>query len=93
MSRREIVLLVSRAIAALTLIQAFNTLLVYLRLLILFLTQQFPIRSSNMPKELIFEFARLLLMFLIGVLFWRCGPTVERFLLPAGTQQKSDASV
>jgi hypothetical protein len=91
MSRREIVLLVSRAIAIPIIIGVLNTLLVYIRLSVSMLSH--PLSPHNSPTELIFEFARLLLTLLVGVLFWKCGPTVERLLLPAGTQQESDASI
>ena len=91
MSRREIVLLVSRAIAVPIIIGALNTLLVYIRLSVSMLSQ--PLSPHNSPKELIFDFARLLLTLFIGVSFWKCGPTVERLLLPTETQQNPDASI
>jgi hypothetical protein len=90
MSRREIVLLVSRAIAAFTTIQAVMSLLVQLRIMVLVIFQIRRFPGMNQGFESIFEFARILLLFLIAAMFWRCGPMIEQLLLPTGTQQKSD---
>jgi hypothetical protein len=99
MSRREIVLLVSRAIAILTFITAISNLLVNLRLWALLLSQQMPLQSVGVGArmnpiwtEQIFSGARILALLLVAALFWRCGPTIERLLLPAGSQESPDGS-
>jgi hypothetical protein len=98
MSRREIVLLVSRAIAILSAIEA----LIHLSNLpyqALIMVRQY-LRSSNggpqshlVPEEwavIILILVRVIGLFLIAALFWSCGPTIEHALLPTGTQETTD---
>jgi hypothetical protein len=89
MSRREIVLLVSRAIAAQIIIIALNDLLVFLRLWVLIFSQQM---RNNIWTDLAFNFAHIVFQFLIAALFWRCGPLIERFLLPAASERSEESA-
>jgi len=99
MSRREIVVLVSRAIAILTIIAALNDLLINVRFWVLLLSQQMRLQSMNLPMhigagiawtEVIFSLARILVLCVIAGWFWMCGPTIERIFLPTGTQERPD---
>ena len=98
MSRREIVLLVSRAIAILTAIEA----LIHLSNLpyqVLIMARQY-LRSLHggpqnylVPEEctvIVLILVRVTGLLLIAALFWNCGPTIEHALLPKGTQETAD---
>jgi hypothetical protein len=99
MSRREIVLLVSRAIAILQLIPALMELIIgvpqqiYLMLLPILRAQAaFPgVGSSTDFLSILrfsafgFSLARIAVQLFAAWLFWNCGPTIERFLLPTGS--------
>jgi hypothetical protein len=98
MSRREIVVLVSRAIAILTIIAALNDLLAQLPFWGRLLARQIIFHGSDAAVHIaeiqwtgvVFSLARILVLLIIAVLFWICDPTIERLLFPAGTQEKSD---
>jgi hypothetical protein len=99
MSKREIVLLVSRAIAVIQLISVATTVLTILPRQILMLFQyQSQIRGVlamgarmspssmalfNIWQGLGFSLLQILVQLLFAFAFWKCGPTVERLLLPA----------
>ena len=105
MSRREIVLLVSHAIAALQLISALFVVLFSLPQQIFILAQAirmsqnlrypssgtFQINSSQW-MSLAFTLGRIILMLGVAALFWKCGPSVERFLLPTETAPDDHAA-
>jgi hypothetical protein len=100
MSRREIVLLVSRAVAILSAIEA----LIHLSNLPYqaFLMVRQYLRSLHggpqnylVPEEwmvILLILVRVIGLLLIAGLFWRCGPMVEEFLLSESTQEKPDTS-
>lgn len=98
MSRKEIVLLVSRAIAILTIIVALNDLLADLAFWGRLLTRQMIFHGTNAAVHtaeiqwtgVILSIARILALLLISCLFWKCGPKIEGLLLPAGTTEKTD---
>jgi hypothetical protein len=85
------VLLVSRAVAILTMITALTELLTNLPYWVFTFSH---LHESNPSTTMWFvyrvSFVRIALLFLIAALFWRCGPGIERLLLPAGTQERSD---
>ena len=95
MSRREIVLLVSRAIAILQLIAALLDAFLYLPQQAFYLSQQlrlqsaFPQAHTHMPPYLwigvIVTLARIAALLIIAAIFWNCGTTIERLLLPSGS--------
>jgi hypothetical protein len=105
MSRREIVLLVSRAIAILLLISALTELLfglpqqIYLLLLPILQGQAaYPGVATHMDSvttlryiNLGFTLTQVAVQFIVAWLFWNCGPTIERFLLPAGSTPEETA--
>ncbi len=94
MSRREIVLLVSRAIALLQIIPALISFFTNLPEQLFVLSQSTRLQSS-LPGHIswlpemgfIHTFVRLAVSLLIALLFWQCGPMIERLLLPAGNEQ------
>jgi hypothetical protein len=100
MSRREIVLLVSRAIAILQLITALMELIIgvpqqiYLMLWPILRAQAaYPGVATHIDfvstlryTTLGFTLTRVAAQFIVAWLFWNCGPTIERFLLPAGSE-------
>jgi hypothetical protein len=96
MSRREIVLLVSRAVAVLTIVTVLNDLLAELafwgRLLtreIIFHGTQSAVHTAEIQwTGVILSVVRILALLFIAGLFWTCGPKIEGFLLPAGAQGK-----
>jgi hypothetical protein len=98
MSRREMVLLASRAIAILTMITILNDLLAELafwgRLLtreIIFHGTESAVHTAEIQwTGAILSVMRILALLFIARLFWTCGPKIEGFLLQAGAQQKSD---
>lgn len=100
MLRREIVLLVSRAIAILQLVPALIELFfglpqqIYLLLWPILRTRAtyagtdshtLFINTLRFPA-LGFSLARTATEFFVAWLFWNCGPTIERYLLPAGSE-------
>jgi hypothetical protein len=99
MSRREIVLLVSRAVAILTIIMALINS-VSLPSQVFLLSQQmrlqaaYPSTHLHMPPfqwiGFIVSLTRIVALLLIAGFFWRGGPVIERLLLPTGTEEKSD---
>ena len=97
MSRREIVALVSRAIAIITLTMALLDLFISLpyQVWLLFyqhsfsdpyLFSHFSISASQWAAFIVSN-VRMIALFVVAGLFWRCGPTVERLFLPAETPQ------
>ena len=98
MSRREIVLLASRAIAILTTIIVLNDLFAELAFWGRLLTRQMIFHGTDAAVHtaeiqwtgVILSVARILALLFIARLFWTCGPMIERFLLPGGAQEKSD---
>jgi len=94
MSRREIVLLVSRAIAILQLIAALLDAFLYLPQQAFYLSQQlhmrslFPQAQNHLPPTIwigiIITVVRIVALFIVAAIFWNCGPTIERMLLPSG---------
>jgi hypothetical protein len=98
MSRREIVLLVSRAIAIFSAIEGLIVLsnLPYQS----FLMVRQHLRSLHggppnylAPEEwmvIIFILIRVIGLFLIAALFWKCDPMIEHALLPSGMQETTD---
>jgi hypothetical protein len=93
MSRKETVLLVSRAIAILMSIPAVMELFLGVPQRMWLLSQNsrpgaqaYILRMQG--EGIIFSLVRIAALLLIAMLFWRCGPAIERFLLPAGSDQK-----
>jgi hypothetical protein len=85
MSRRELVLLVSRAFALFLIVSAFVEL-TYLPDRLLGLVHHLNERSALTPHDYWssyywiltgFTFVRMLLFLFAAVLFWKCGPRVE----------------
>ena len=99
MSRREIVLLVSRAIAILQLIAALLDGFLYLPQQAFYLSQQlhmrtmFPGAQNHMPPTIwisvIVTLIRIAVLLIIAAIFWNCGPTIERMLLPSGSSPEA----
>ncbi len=101
MSRREIVLLVSRAVAILIGVEALIHLsnLPYQAFII---ARQIHLRSLHggpqsyiVPEEwmvILLILVRAIGLFFVAGLFWRCGPIVEQFLRSESTQEKPDTS-
>jgi hypothetical protein len=90
MSKREIVVLVSRALA---LTQAVYGIVgaTYVPEEVIFLTQRLkshsvlvPVSLASEPQfySLIFYILRLVIITAAAVLFWKCGPRVSNWLLP-----------
>jgi hypothetical protein len=93
MSRKEVVLLVSRALAMIQLISAFIEITTLPdRLVSLHHYADRIGRSVASPQDFYFQsydqvgiaflFARVAVLLLFAFLFWNCGPWVERILLP-----------
>ena len=87
MTRGEIVLLVSRAIAVLQLIEALFAAIFSLPPVILLSTRALtlPVSESNrllQETQLWLLVARIAARFFIAWLFWNCGPFIERLLAP-----------
>jgi len=99
MSRREIVLLVSRAIAILQLIAALLDAFLYLPQQAFYLSRELHAQSAFpqahihlspvMWISVIGTLARIVALLLIAALFWNCGPTIERMLLPSGSSPEA----
>jgi len=94
------VLLVSRAIALLQILVALNDSLVNLPVQVFVLSQRmrlghaFPgAHVALLPIEwtgIISSLAHITVLLVAAVLFWRCGPMIERLLLPAsGTNEQA----
>jgi len=96
MQKREAVLLVSRAIAALQIIVAFNQIIFVLRLIAdlqhAHVISVFAVpTNSGLLRQIYWDLANLGLALLMAWLFWRCGPVIANFLLPA-SEQAQDSS-
>ena len=99
MSRREIVLLVSRAIALLQIIAALIVSFISLPVQVFLISQRFNLRQASpatnvglSPMEwmpIISTLAHIGVLLVVAVLFWNCDPMIERLLLPAGSGQKA----
>ncbi len=94
MSKRESVVLVSRAIATLMLIAVGQGLLAIIRLLLISPSLAYhpsgptgPLMSSALAGTLWLIFYNLF----VFALFWKCGPGILNFLLPPG-EQPQDSS-
>ena len=101
MSRREVVLLVSRAIAILTIIPALVELLISLPYRMFTIYQQMNLQGRYPSHSVINQLPWTLLMvslphiialLIIAIFFWRCGPMIERVFLPAGTEVQLDTT-
>lgn len=101
MSRREIVLLVSRAIAILTIIPALVELLISLPYRMFTIYQQMNLQGrypshpgvNQLPWTLLMaSLPRVIALLIIAIFFWRCGPMIERFFLPPGTEVQLDTT-
>jgi len=100
MSRREIVVLISRAIAILTLTTALIDLLINLPYQIFLLIRQlnfhdmYPSTHFSLSTVqwvgFIVSNVRMVALFIVGGLFWRCSPRIEQLFLTAETQRESD---
>jgi hypothetical protein len=100
MSRREIVLLVSRAVAILTIITALINSFINLPYQAFLLSQQIRWQNAYSSSHIhVAQFqwigfgislTRIAALLLVAGLFWRCGPRIERLFLPAETQEKLD---
>lgn len=97
MSRREIVLLVSRAIALLQIIAAFMVSFISIPQEVFLLSQRFKLSHAFpgahavlLPIDwttLVTSLVHIAVLLVIALLFWRCGPMIEHLLLPAGSVQ------
>ncbi len=101
MSRREIVLLVSRALAVIQIMSALEEISYLPNRLILLWHQIGPTRFLDLSSYFsLYEIEstlalilRISLLLLAAYLFWTCGPKIERFLLPLSSDlQTSDVS-
>jgi hypothetical protein len=81
MSKRDAVLLISRAIAALELIAAFENVITLIRF---FLNNQFVSGRlyAGWERQISGQAAILIFQLLVAFAFWRCGPRIATFLLP-----------
>jgi hypothetical protein len=98
MSRKELVLLVSRAFALLMIAWAFVEL-TYLPDRLLGLVHHLNERSALVPHDYwsnyysvlaISTVLRMLVFFFAAVLFWRCGPRVEALFSRQSNQNESE---
>src|ERR1700721_148360 len=98
MSRKEAVLLVSRALAAIQLISAFIEVTTlpdkyvslhhYASLIDAGVgTQGVYYFKSYDEVGIAFNFARIAGLMVFALVFWNCGPWVERFLLPTKSEE------
>jgi hypothetical protein len=98
MSRKEVVLLVSRALAAIQLISAFIeattlpdrfvSLHHYSSLIDAGVgTQGAYYFKSYDEVSIAFNLARIAGLLIFALVFWNCGPWVERFLLPTKNEE------
>jgi uncharacterized membrane protein len=99
MSRKEAVLLVSRALSILQLIYALMEL-TYLPVRLASLLHHTAHINALWPSgyddfwggyyrlDIAFLFARVTICLVVAFLFWNCGPWVERLLLPKTEEQK-----
>jgi hypothetical protein len=103
MSRREIVLLVSRAIALLLVIPAVIGIVLSIPTQVLAASmRESLVRSYSSPAlpnmfrllgfSLLASLLSLGLHLFAAMLFWQCGPMIERMLLPAGSAQPDVAA-
>jgi hypothetical protein len=93
MSRREIALLVSRAIAAYYFVSATLDLLFSIPNALFLLSrtasmkQWAPYRGTPVALipwiGILIPLGRIALLFAVATLFYKCGPLIERFLLPS----------
>ena len=103
MSRREIVVLVSRAIALLQIIAALMIVIISLPEEVVYLSQRIQLNHSLLglgthslvlPSAwpgIIATFAHMGILLVIAAFFWRCGPTIERLLLPESSPNEGAA--
>ena len=97
MSRREVVLLVSRALAVVQIMSALEEISYLPDRLILLWHQIGPARFLNLSSYFsIYEvestlalILRISLLLLAAYVFWNCGPKIERFLLPTSADQQA----
>jgi hypothetical protein len=100
MSRKEIVLLVSRALAIIQFISAVLEIAYLPEKLFSYL--HYAGRLGNVVTangywaayyrvEIGFFFARIIFLLVLTVVFWNCGPWVERTLLPSRADQNPPA--
>jgi hypothetical protein len=90
MSKRDSVLLISRAIAALELIAAFENILFLVRF---FLNAHYfsgHFFNEGWWQQIAGQLATLAFQLIVACAFWRCGPGIANFLLP-GSQQPMDS--
>jgi hypothetical protein len=94
MSRREMVFLLSRAIALLQIIAALESFVVNLPWQA-YLRYQEWLRFESNPSipvawsVLVVNVAHILVLLLVAKLFWDGGPTIERLFLPTQSEQES----
>lgn len=97
MSRKEIVLLVSRAIALLQIINAVMTAVGAVSVLYNFYrgwaaepypTYRNPFLTSANFFSLLLILLHVIVLLIIAAIFWNCGPKVERWLMPTGVEQE-----
>jgi hypothetical protein len=97
MSRKEVVLLVSRALAVIQFVSAVLEITYLPERLLSFVHYVGFTGGSAMPGdyaathyrvEIGFLFARIIFELVLTVVFWNCGPWVERTLLPSNPEQK-----
>ncbi|HZY64186.1 MAG TPA: hypothetical protein VFE38_16835 [Edaphobacter sp.] len=98
MSKREIVLLASRVIALLQITTALIDSFINLPEQALLLSQQIrlyhAVSAIHIPPSSIqwipitFTILRIALLWLFGVLFWRCGPMIEQLFTFVGDNRE-----
>jgi hypothetical protein len=90
MSKKELVLLMSRAFALLMIIGTFTDI-TYLPHNVFSLSHYINVRSVLAPRDYwtnyyliltVCNVVRILVLFFTAVLFWRCGPWVEKLFSP-----------
>jgi hypothetical protein len=98
MSRREIVLLVSRAIAMVLVVPSLISFVLSIPTQILTASMLHSYSSPTTANlfrmqglSLLANLLGLGLHFFAAMLFWQCGPMIERMLLPAGSAESDPA--
>ncbi len=99
MSRREIVLLVSRAIALLQIIAALIDSFIYLPQQVFLLSQRMKLTNAFPGTHavlgpvawvgIVSSLVHIVALLVVAVLFWRCGPMIERLFLPADSMDET----
>jgi len=90
MTRREIVVLVSRAIAVIQLMSAVIEITYLPAYLLNLFHHLFPVGSLDVGdywsryymEALLALIARIAILLLAALIFWKCGPKIEQMLLP-----------